>query len=334
MATITSHYARAALGGVRQQGKSVEPLLAQAGISAELLVAPAGRVYAEQMTRLIQGIWQALEDEFMGFTPHRCKPGSFAMMCQLVSRCETVDALFEQGIKFYGLITDDLHMQYRQLASSREFVVAMDQPELDSEHFLLEFWLVIWHRFCSWIVGKRINLLSVHFAYPEPTHSAEFTHQFSCPCYFNAEETRICFSDKFASLKPCCTPGELATFLKNSPADLLTIPGDDDSLVFKIKTALLRDMDGDNAFPEAKVVAESLFMSESTLRRKLKLEATSYQKVKDAVRCDLAIEKLYKQEMPVEAVAVLLGFSESRSFCRAFKHWTGVTPHAYQFCRK
>ncbi len=120
------------------------------------------------------------------------------------------------------------------------------------------------------------------------------------------------------------------TFLKNSPADLLTIPGDDDSLVFKIKTALLRGMDGDNAFPEAKVVAESLFMSESTLRRKLKSEATSYQKVKDAVRCDLAIEKLYKQEMPVAAVAALLGFSESRSFCRAFKQWTGVTPHDYR----
>ena len=47
-------------------------------------------------------------------------------------------------------------------------------------------------------------------------------------------------------------------------------------------------------------------------------------------RCDIAIEKLSVQNMSVNDVAVMLGFSEPRSFSRAFKQWSGLPPSAYR----
>ncbi|MBT6320148.1 MAG: helix-turn-helix transcriptional regulator, partial [Porticoccaceae bacterium] len=35
------------------------------------------------------------------------------------------------------------------------------------------------------------------------------------------------------------------------------------------------------------------------------------------------------EKLSVEQVADIVGFTESRSFTRAFKHWTGLTPRAY-----
>ena len=110
----------------------------------------------------------------------------------------------------------------------------------------------------------------------------------------------------------------------------MTIPGDDDSLSLQIKTLLLNDVDKVVDFPDLDQLAETIHASPQTLRRKLKEEGTSYQKIKDAIRCDIAIEKICAQHMTVNDVAALLGFSEPRSFTRAFKQWTGVAPSVYR----
>jgi len=330
MATITSHYARAALYGCKQQGHNVDQLISKAGISDSLLNRPESRVHEAQMTNLIQAVWALLNDEFMGFTASPCKPGCFAMMCELISHCNTTDAMFIKGLRFYSLVTDDIAMKYRQLENSREFVVNMDHPELDPEHFYLEFWLVIWHRLISWLIGKRIKLQSVHFAYSEPAHAKEFKPQFDCPCYFDEAETKICFSAQFSGLPPVRSQRELAHFLKRSPADLMTIPGNDDSLSMKVRSLLLTEVERLGYFPKFDDLVVDLHLSPQTARRKLKDEGSSYQKIKDATRCDIAIEKLKVQKMSINDVAELLGFSEPRSFTRAFKHWTGMTPGQYQ----
>lgn len=330
MATITSHYARAALAGCTRKGHDVELLLSRAGIPQELLNQKQGRVHEVQMTRLIQSIWNLMEDEFMGFTSKPCKQGSFAMMCDLVSRCDTTDAMFLKGVRFYGLITDDIQMQYRQADNHREFVVSMNKPELDFEHFYLEFWLVIWHRFISWMIGTKIKLQSVHFTYPEPDHSREFEHQFACPCHFGESETKLCFSKQYADMPSVRTQRELAIFLKNSPADLMTVPGSDNSISLQVKSFLIAEMETSNQFPKFEYLAAELNMSPQTLRRKLHEEGSSFQKIKDSTRCDIAIEKLRIQQMSVNDVADLLGFSEPRSFTRAFKQWTGMTPSQYR----
>ena len=73
-----------------------------------------------------------------------------------------------------------------------------------------------------------------------------------------------------------------------------------------------------------------LYMSESSLRRRLQAEETSYQAIKDEVRCQVAIDKLLREDARVADLAELLGFTEPSSFVRSFKSWTGYTPKAYK----
>lgn len=330
MATVNTYYANVALRGCRQLGHDIGPLIAKADISEELLNRPNSCIDESQMSDLVQAIWAHLEDEFMGFTERACKPGCFAMMCELVSRCDTLDAMFMKAIRFYQLTTDDISMQYRQLDDRREFLVSMSRPDLDPDYFYLEFWLVIWIRFFSWIIGKRIKLQSAHFTHAEPAHSKEYEHLYACPCYFGEQETKICFSKKFAALPPVRTQKELADYIRRAPADVMTAPGSDDSLGKEIKNLLLKEVERLKAFPRLEELAQTLHLSPQTVRRRLKSEGSSYQKIKDATRCDMAIEKLKTQQMSVNDVADILGFAEPRSFSRAFKQWTGMTPSQYR----
>ena len=334
LATTSAFYAKTSYLGAQRLGVNVDLLLEQTGLDKEKIQKPGARVNVTQMTKLIQLIWDELEDEFMGFTEHKCKRGTYAMKCQLVSHCENLNTLFEQGVKFYSLVTDDIVMAYQQTEQGLEFSIEMADPERDPDHFYLEFWLMLWHRFASWMIGKKIKLKKVYFNYPEPEHVADFDIQFSCECVFNAPITKCVFSTHYGTMPLVRTQREIAHFLKDAPAGMMVMPGEDDSVNLKVKTYLLERFEELLFFPTFDDVASHLNKSPQALRRHLKDEGSSYQKIKDAIRRDMAIEKICVQHMPVHEVAAYLGFTEPRSFTRAFKHWTGLSPKRYQHRNK
>ena len=83
-------------------------------------------------------------------------------------------------------------------------------------------------------------------------------------------------------------------------------------------------------FPDIKEVAYKLHISESTLRRRLKLESTSYRKICDEVRDMLAKKYLSTTNLTVSDIAMLLNYSEAASFRRAFVRWNKLTPNDYR----
>jgi AraC-like DNA-binding protein len=44
------------------------------------------------------------------------------------------------------------------------------------------------------------------------------------------------------------------------------------------------------------------------------------------VRRDLAMDLLLRTQRPIKQIAAEVGFQNEKSFMRAFKGWTGVTP--------
>ena len=83
-------------------------------------------------------------------------------------------------------------------------------------------------------------------------------------------------------------------------------------------------------FPDIKEVAYKLHISESTLRRRLKKESSSYRKICDEVRDILAKKYLTTTNLTISDIAMLLNYSEAASFRRAFVRWNKLTPNDYR----
>lgn len=329
MATISCHYAKAALSGATRLGYETNELLLKSGINPRLFDSPSGRVSDSQMTRLVQRIWRVTGDEFMGFTSTACKQGLFALIVQSVSRCDNLRDVFRLGSRLYNLYSEDIHTELVETEKNALLVTRFARPELDPDHFYQEFWLVIWHRFSSWMIGRSIPLLYTRLAYARPAHAAELNYLFPCPKYYSQQETQLAFDAHYLNLPPIRGKVEIANFLKHSPAGLMTIPGDDRSLKNRINNLIVKKRNAVLTLPDINQIANQLHMTPQTLHRSLKREGTSYQRIKDSIRRDIAVTKLVKDRLPVKRVAEIVGFSESRSFTRAFKHWTGLSPREY-----
>jgi AraC-like DNA-binding protein len=172
-------------------------------------------------------------------------------------------------------------------------------------------------------------LSQVCFTHPKPQHSQEAKLLFSCRHSFNRPAVKLCFHAKYLDLPCVRTRTELTRFLRDSPADLITIPGSGQSFKAKIRAILIHDESDILFCPSFEILALSLNLSAQTLRRRLNVEGTSYPMIKDEIRRDLAIEYLVMTNRNITDISTALGFSEPRSFTRAFKKWTGVSPSKY-----
>lgn len=324
--TIASHFARAALGGARRRGYDYSGLLQQLGISAELLDEPRARIAPEQFTGLLQGLWQALDDEYLGFAHGPSKHGTFAMMCHALIHCRTLEKALDRGLLFYSLFPGTPRLT---LTREGEMVrLSLDDSQLwDPDHFFSECQLVVWHRLGSWLIGQRIRLEQACFSYPKPGHSAEYDLMFPCPLVFSAGQSSLLFHSRYLHMPLLQDERTLKHFLERSPADLLSRPDDGDSLSSQLRRLLSRDS---ARWPDLEAVAAYLHISPQTLRRHLREEGSSFQELKDQLRRDIAIYHLSRADLSLQQIAEQLGFSEPSAFHRAFKKWTGLTPGAYR----
>lgn len=83
-----------------------------------------------------------------------------------------------------------------------------------------------------------------------------------------------------------------------------------------------------SASVNARSIADSLAMSERTLRRRLAAEGLCLSELIDSVRAETACT--YLRTLDTATVAHLLGFYDASTFSRSFRRWMGMTPACYR----
>ena len=81
-------------------------------------------------------------------------------------------------------------------------------------------------------------------------------------------------------------------------------------------------------------LADALYMHPRTMQRRLAVEGTSFEAIKDEVRRELAQRYLLSTLMPLSQVTALLGYSEQSALTRSCQRWFRSTPLALRRNRR
>ena len=324
------HHVLGSMRALNQHRNVTRRLLIGAGINPQVVGDSRRRVHSEQVARLFKSVQLELDDEFMGFSAMPCRVGAFKTMCELVRHSHTLGELLNRAADFYRLANHDLDLGLNVTADQAVFSIKHRSPELDPEHFLREFLLVIWHRFPSWYLGEVIRLREIHFSFVRPEHHRELLVMFPGRLKYGQSRDALVFDAHYLDRALIRSHSEVDYYARNAPADVMTIPGADNSLERQIERIVELSSPGRLEFPKVVDVAGHLGLAGQTLYRRLKAEGTSYQEIKDNIRRERAIRHLVDDDMSVERVSEIVGFSDARSFSRAFKYWTGMSPRRYK----
>ena len=95
----------------------------------------------------------------------------------------------------------------------------------------------------------------------------------------------------------------------------------------KIRASLLQDI---AAPPTFAATARQLGTTTRTLRRQLQDQGTSFRKLVDELRTQVAVKYLRDTILTNEDIATAMGFSDPANFRHAFRRWTGKTPGEFR----
>jgi len=120
----------------------------------------------------------------------------------------------------------------------------------------------------------------------------------------------------------------LCSVLVSYANDLLAHGGHRCSLAERTQMTLRRFFP--HGRPQLTRVANSMGLSPRTLQRRLRVLGSSFRRLLDQSRRELAERYLHDPEFRISEVASQLGYAETSEFHRAFRAWTGTTPKRYR----
>lgn len=172
--------------------------------------------------------------------------------------------------------------------------------------------------------GTRINPVRLELVQPR-NHTRALQRHFGCPIVCGATRNAIIFRPSDA-LCPFITKNtELLDMLAPQFDQELKDGGpDEERFVELVRSAIQQRLTGHR--PNVDSVARDLHISSRTLQRRLKETGSSYQRVLDEARHQMARYYLSNSVLELAEAAYLLGYEDANSFARAFRNWEGMPP--------
>lgn len=328
---IPASFVTRTLGAADRRGADLRPALRLGGITERELADPDTRLTTEQVADFMSASWDLTDDELLGMGLAPAPRGTFQLITFAVIHCPDLDSVLRRLAGFLPVIPSSAPVQIDFLEDRvRIWFDITELPNFDEDTSLIaDFGLLLIHRFAAWLTGQRIEPIAVELPHrsPNPVDIVAYHHMFGIPVSFNADVPALEIAAADLSSPIVQTEATLQDFLRQSPRNLLSVRDYDTGMEARVRRIVELSAGGRQA--SAADLASALAISEPQLRRRLRQEGTSVNKVRDGVLRDAAVAALDAGES-VDSISARLGFSEPSAFRRAFKRWTGQTPGSYR----
>jgi AraC-like DNA-binding protein len=176
---------------------------------------------------------------------------------------------------------------------------------------------------CRLGLDRSLDPVEVAFTYPEPQSTGDHFGIFRCPVKFSQPVSKISFNIADARRPFSSANRELAVSSDQILEGMIKELKKTD-IIGQVKRAIIDDLP--SGTPSEEDIARQVFVSSRTLQRKLADEGSNFRTLLLEVRRELAEKYIADKTMPLAEISYMLGFSDSSSFSRAFKRWTGDSP--------
>lgn len=319
-------FVRAITQAFALRGLSPQAALEAAQIAPADVERADGRITALQMEWLSAAAMQALDDEALGWFSRPLPWGSYGLLARASLSAPTLGIALKRWCRHHGLLTRDITLAV-QVQGNEAAIVLTEHLPPGGDGALREFCCVSVlrnaHGLACWFVDSRIPLRDAGFAFGAPPHADAYGVLFDGPTHFEADQTAIRFDARYLDLPVKRDEAAMNQMLQRALPIQVRPYRRDRLLVQRVRQLLLtQPQDTRNADD----LAALLHTSARSLHRQLKEEGATLQALKDEVRRERAMGLLQRSSKPVKQVAEAAGFQNEKSFIRAFKGWTGMTP--------
>lgn len=177
-------------------------------------------------------------------------------------------------------------------------------------------------------VGVDWQKCIINCNYSKPAYFSQYQDYFSGQVNFNTPIMQLCVPVDWLMLSNQTGNEFIYMQCEKKIDEILGSLHSKNNLSGKVRHLLLSRSFND--MPSIIEVADSLYMVERTLRYQLTKEKTSFRKILNEVKSELAKRYLRESDLSIQEIAFSLGYTHTQNFYRAFSKELGTTPEQYR----
>jgi AraC-like DNA-binding protein len=308
-------------------GVSPGPVLSRFRLRTRAEDDPCARLSYKEAARLFDDASRVAADPAFGLhAAERLSPGAFGVIDHLVRKSLTLGGALERASRYQRLLQDArLSIEIDRDRVVQRYRLWDDRPLPPRLAECVIAGALVWTRQTT---GEDVTPLEVRFTQGMPGSTREHDRLFRAPLRFGSEDDALVLSATTLDMPLVDADPTLLEILEEYARLLVERLPPPAGLAGRVRE-LVRTRLATESLPSSRV-AGLLLMSPRTLRRRLRGEGTSYEKVVDELRRRLAHHYLVELSLPIGEVSFRLGFFDASAFHKAFRRWFATTPGAYR----
>ncbi len=331
-ATSLTSWTKAVKTTLDNEGIDSAALFEKAGLDMATLSDPNARYPLENTTMLWKLAVQATGDESLGLNAARnINQTTFHAMGYSLLASPTLKEAFERLIRYFRIVSDAAELEFLPEGTDYKFVIQMLPGKTQPSNEALDAMMSVLIRLCRALYGKHFRAIKIRLRRPAPKDTTVFDKVFKADIEYATEENAL-YLDKQSLIEPL--PSANAELARHNDEILARYVAHFDkiNIANRVHATLVEQLP--HGEPSQEKIADSLHMSLRNLQRKLSSEGTSYKEILNKTRYEVALSYMSDNRYSISEITYLLGFSDTSSFTRAFKRWTGKAPSEFRNSRK
>lgn len=303
-------------------------VFSEAGIDPAVIKSPDNRVPGDAMQRLWSIAVDATGNDAIGIAfAENFRPGALHGLGFSLSVSETLYDGFLRLVRYFRVICNVGEVILDEDGDQIRLWLRLPVPAGIAVDAGLDAGLALFVQLCRNAKGHDFNADLVELQRRTPTHVAKFHDFFRCPISFRSPENVLLFRRSDLEKRLPLANTALARASDRVVIDYLK-RFDQNNIVSQVRSSIIESLP--SGAPNQQQIAELLNKSPRSLQRKLAAENTTFSKLVDQIRSELARQYLSESHRSIGEISYLLGYSEPGNFARSFKSWTGQTPNHYR----
>ncbi len=240
----------------------------------------------------------------------------------------TILAALQFGLTYQLIAGSMVHLQFETGSPYSALIAHSLFDDVELQDFLAVDHLLTAFNAARELCGSAFLLHQVELRGMSNISMALYEQMFACPVVTGADVSRVVIANDILQL-PLKSPDlkivqEAGAACEQELAEVGALG----------RRSLLRTLvDQHCELHNVEQMAQAMGTSPRSLQRLLAREGTSYFQIIENIRIDRA-KRLLQTDLSQDLIAEQLGYSDARSFRRAFKRWTNLSPGEYHQLRK
>lgn len=311
-----------------------EPFLSEAGIDRAVLTEPDTPVPLARHARLLQLAAERTGDDFLGLhIGQQVHPIDMGALGYALMNAPTVKMALLTFDRYLGAYSRGCEFTLAEAPGGVwhldfRYTVAVTDLGIVERRHEAECTLSMVLNVVRSLTGNLWSPKRVLFEHPEPEDTSEHRRLFCAPVEFGAAVNRLVIGGAVLERPVRSAQARLFVVIEDHLRRAVAAHAHQTDLLAEVSAIVIRDLA--NGVPSIDDVAARLAMTKRTLQRRLKDNGVGYAELVEKVRHRLAVEYVSGTRLSLTEIGFLLGYSHPSAFSRAFRKWTGTTPHEYR----